>query len=322
MISIPTIIVDTAIKHFEKEIEEQTKCIQKKLKAFLHGKTRLRKKYIEYLVKISDQLITMPVNKMDFHRKKLARIISGTTMKTKPFIGFKDSILTCLGYEARRRDFYPRYYPYIGIKACIYCNSQLTITSEKTKFIKGIRKTEFKARFQVDHYWPKSEYPAFCVSLFNLYPACANCNLSKSADPVEFNLYETGTIVKSPYQFKLKPGSVSKFILSQNINDIELEFVSPKTKKGYQSTNETFDIDGIYATQKDIVAELIMKSKIYTPGYKKNLATEFSKLFKNDPALVDQLIVGNYTLEKDLHKRPLAKFMIDIAREVNLIADE
>ena len=88
MISIPTIIVDTAIKHFEKEIEEQTKCIQKKLKAFLHGKTRLRKKYIEYLVKISDQLITMPVNKMDFHRKKLARIISGTTMKTKPFIGF------------------------------------------------------------------------------------------------------------------------------------------------------------------------------------------------------------------------------------------
>lgn len=320
MIAIPNNIVQSAIALYKSDIKIYSDKITGNLKAFSKTLTGKKKKYIDYLIPVAGNLITMSIPSLQKHRKELDKIISPDTMKTKPFIKFKDQILTRLGYEARRSDFYPRYFQSLEIKACIYCNSQLTITSEKTLTKKGVRTVQYKARFQVDHYWAKSEYPAFSVSLYNLYPSCATCNNSKSNDAVDFELYSSlKKIDNSNFKFKLKPGSASKYITSQNLQDIDFTFSGPAAKRGYKSTSETFDIEGIYATQKDIIAELIIKSQVYTASYKKTLAHEFAKLFKHDPNLVDQLIIGNYTQEKNLHKRPMAKFMIDMAKELGLI---
>jgi hypothetical protein len=87
---------------------------------------------------------------------------------------------------------------------------------------------------------------------------------------------------------------------------------------GFSSFQETFDIKGIYETQKDIVEELILKALIYTPNYKKTLIENFPKIF-NDVNLSNRLIVGNYVQSDEIHRRPMAKFIQDIAKQIKLI---
>ncbi|KAA6326871.1 hypothetical protein EZS27_024078 [termite gut metagenome] len=56
----------------------------------------------------------------------------------------------------------------IGVNTCVYCNRQyiFTVDSENNH----ITRPEF------DHYLPKSEYPFFALSLYNLIPSCHICN--------------------------------------------------------------------------------------------------------------------------------------------------
>lgn len=84
---------------------------------------------------------------------------------------FRDKLIEKMGYKKRRSDFYPKYFQKLGVKACVYCNSQLTVTVNSYEYKKdgSIKQDEVKEKFQVDHYLPKSEYPCFSISLFNLF---------------------------------------------------------------------------------------------------------------------------------------------------------
>jgi len=54
----------------------------------------------------------------------------------------------------------------IGMKTCPYCNRQHTFTIYRGKEI----------RPQFDHFYPKSKYPFFALSFYNLVPICPTCN--------------------------------------------------------------------------------------------------------------------------------------------------
>jgi len=81
---------------------------------------------------------------------------------------------------------------------------------------------------------------------------------------------------------------------------------------------QVFNIQEIYETQKDIAEELILKAEIYTDKYKENLKKQFKGLFPNEEIL-NRLLISNYSTEEELHKRPMAKFTMDIAKQVGLI---
>ncbi len=68
---------------------------------------------------------------------------------------------------------------------------------------------------------------------------------------------------------------------------------------------------GIYATQLDVVEELIIKRTVYNESYKGTLIKAFPKLF-NRSNLSERVLLGNFTSPADIHKRPLAKFMQEI----------
>lgn len=231
-------------------------------------------------------------------------------------IDLKNEILKALNYKDLRNTFYPKYFQELGIKTCIYCNSQLTIVAHKN------RSGNLSAKFQVDHYYPKDDYPFLSISLFNLYPSCATCNNLKKKKEVDFNLYskDLNKISKSSYKFKLSPSSKIKYLTSKDSSDIEILFEEPLPNTGKVKFDETFHIKGIYETQKDLIEELIIKSQIYNDSYLKSLNNSFSKLSLN-PSLFKRTIVGNYVDEKDLHKRPMSKVIMDIARELGLIDD-
>lgn len=221
-----------------------------------------------------------------------------------------------MGYTDLRSTFYPKYFFKVGIKACVYCNALLTIVVEQD--IIGGKVKKFHAKFQADHYLPKKEYPCFSISLFNLYPVCANCNLAKGVKKVSFNLYVSGDKHQSQFKFKLADGCRAKFLLSRNLGDILIEFDEPTVSKGYEKFDDLFAIKGTYTTQRDIAAELILKAEAYPQSYRDTLLNSLPTIFQNQ-STVNRLITGNYAEEKDIHKRPLAKFTLDIAHQIGLL---
>jgi hypothetical protein len=206
----------------------------------------------------------------------------------------------------------------------------LTVSLESTKYsISKVRhikskKVTTKAKFQLDHFFPQSEYPGFSISFFNLYPVCGPCNNAKKITHVNFQLYSNLSIAKisSDYVFELDTVSVAKYKTTKDHNDIVILFHDPEKPKKNMTVKgcltDTFDINGIYDTQKDIIEELFWKSEVYTASYKQDLMNSFSKLFTNS-SLSNRILIGNYVEPENIHKRPMAKFTQDIARQLKLI---
>lgn len=232
---------------------------------------------------------------------------------------FSDWILKALDYEGMRSDFFPGYFQNIGIKACVYCNAQLTVSIDSYVKLKRKVRKDVKAKFQVDHYRPKSQHPCYSIALYNLYPVCGSCNNSKSDKAIQFELYQVKAVKADlDYSFQIDHASRIKFLQSFDIDDLKFTFIEPAYPAGVETFESTFDIAGIYNTQKDLIGELILKALIYTPKYKQSLVKEFPKIF-TDASLGNRLIVGNYVDKEDIHKRPMSKFVQEIAKQIGLI---
>lgn len=317
MIAIGFKTVEDAIKVNKDEISDFTAEIRSELqKLRAQNLTKVKKDYLDELIKIAKTLITAKPETIRKYKNKLEKIIPGSAMESKQFEGFRNKILKSLGYASKRSNFYPKYFYSIGIKACVYCNSQLAVSIEEEK--KKAKTLTYKAKFQVDHYMPKSRYPGLSISLFNLYPVCGSCNNSKSKQELSFSLYQDSTkITPSQFRFILDKVSIAKYLLTKNSDDIIFSFDEPAVASPYKSFEEVLNVQGIYNTQKDLAEELILKSIIYTPKYKETLQKQYPQLF-NSAGIFNRIILGNYSSEKEIHKRPMAKFTIDIAKQVGL----
>jgi len=207
----------------------------------------------------------------------------------------------------------------LGIKACIYCNAQLTIGVE-TDYISD---KKGKATFQLDHFFPQTEFPFFSISFFNLIPCCGTCNNAKRDNSYalgkDFHLYTKEDSI-SYFKFSVDKPSKVRFLSSKDVNDLKIKFKGKDSRYDNHAAihDSTFSIERIYETQKDIVEELFQKKEIYTEDYKNDLTKLLGEKWNNKTSL-DRLILGNYHLEEDIHKRPFAKFTQDIAKELGLI---
>lgn len=214
----------------------------------------------------------------------------------------------------------------MGIKNCVYCHANLAVTVEKSYFLRNNPArnqvagavNEIRGLFQLDHRYAKSQYPFLCTTFYNLYPVCANCNQIKSQKESSFDLYaETNDL--DIFNFNVKDESIVAYWAKKDNQLLEIAvnhlFISDAEAEAYLSM---FDIREIYGTQKDLAEELIHKKLVYNDLYKKELYDEFRLLFP-DQDMVDRMIIGNYDQPGDVHKRPMAKFVQDIARNIGLI---
>lgn len=298
--------------------------IQKKGKGKL---TKGESDYLSLLIKDLDKIIIATPDEIAVYIRLFGIVPKSVAIKgkrgRKPK-SFKDKILAALAYKFLRSSFYPKYFSKIGIKSCVYCNSQLAVSIDSVDFTKSKTPILIKAKFQVDHYHSKNDYPGLSISLFNLYPVCGSCNIAKSSNPVDFVLYSNDLKKRtvSDYRFELAKGCVAKYLVSKKIEHLKINFIDPKKldplKLVKGSFQDTFDIQGIYDTQIDLIEELIWKAEAYNKTYKKILIKSFSKLFTN-ASLSNRILIGNYHESTMIHKRPMAKLTQDIARQLNLI---
>lgn len=224
-----------------------------------------------------------------------------------------DHILKALNYNKFRITYAHKISEITGLKTCPYCNAMLTVVSRG-------RKGKKKARFQLDHFFPKSKHPLLSISFFNLIPSCGNCNLNKSSMDVDlssdFHLYGDETPLEC-FRFEIPKESQARYLLTSKVDDIEIKLVKGKngTINYLKHHNDIYDIEGLYSTQKDIVEELFWKAK----AYPEDRIEELSILLKLPIPIIRRMVLGNYVDLEDIHKRPLAKFQQDIARQLGLI---
>lgn len=283
---------------------------------------------LEYLKSEFSNIIKGTPDKLNsyiehFKEKKWDEIVYDS--KNKKTTSFGEELIEIYGYGNRFRDnvnrglWLAQQLNQLNYKACPYCNAQYTIitTKESDRLI---------AKFQFDHFFPKSRYPYLSISLYNLIPSCANCNVTKSAKELSLDKHHHPYFMSiGDYaKFKLKYDPDPSKVTVNNIKnqDFEIQFIPIKendtdAKEKVEAHDKLYHITGIYNCHQDIVEDLFTLAVIY----KQNLAESHLKIegLFPDKSMYYRYLLRNYHLEADVLKRPFSKLTQDIARQLGLI---
>lgn len=222
---------------------------------------------------------------------------------------FYELVVDAMRYDYIQSSIYPNYIGKLGIKACVYCNAQYAFAAkyEKDGFI----------NYQLDHWKPKSKFPFLSTTFFNLQPCCAHCNQKKKDRDAEFNLFTDDENTLRPMSFSAAQYSIVAYMCCQQRDVLQIRFNSQDTKLK-KNQEDLFQITTQYQAHKDIVEELLWKSKIYNSAIQEIYRYIFKDLkFKKSD--FNRFIIGNYDTDEDIHKRPLSMMVRDIARQLHLI---
>jgi hypothetical protein len=194
----------------------------------------------------------------------------------------------------------------ISIDTCPYCNRNYIYYLSKTSQIKP----------QIGHFYPSSIYPFLAISFYNMIPSCQTCNgfgAKEEKDPAIVGLVNPYLLNKDNFTFTYK-------ILSINFLNPLLDKTSVQVRFINQIAGhvDVFKLEKLYEQHSDHVIELIIKSKVqYSKEYRKYLRSYNGLSFSERE--IDRMVLGNYSKEDEIHKRPLAKLYQDIGKALGLI---
>lgn len=189
----------------------------------------------------------------------------------------------------------------LGIKTCMHCNTAFTLA------IDSEAADNPKIVFELDHFFPKSDYPYLSLSFFNLIPSCGNCNrlLSKTSKlhhPFEVSLDDLFSVSVADLTACIATPSVLPEILTSHHKD------------EYRPVFDKLRLADRYAHFADVAQEIIWRSQMYTSEYKAFVESTLGK-----PDFVRRALWGNYCTPDEYHKRPLSKFCTDICRQLGVL---
>ncbi len=303
--------------------------------------SHLAQSYSDYVKTIRinyDDIIKATPGDMDIHTGRIANLFSaftGTIDLSNQFtlnviqdngsvksvtMKFYLWIVDALCYDVVQSQIFPKYIKKMGIKSCVYCNAQYAVSVRKGK---TSRSNLFRSTYTLDHYLPKSNYPYLATSFFNLYPACSACNQTKSNRPPIFKLYVKPidpVVERNPFVFNLDKSSFIKYSLTGNVDDLKIHF-SANAGIPHQLVvdyEKYFHVEALYGNMNDTIEEVIWKYRVYNRAGRKALYDGFSVVLpnKND---WNRFVLGNFDKAEDIQKRPLAKLVQDVAKQLGII---
>lgn len=230
---------------------------------------------------------------------------------------FADWVVWALRFEdVRHEPYLLKHFHELGIKSCVYCNAQFAVTIDKAS-------GKYIGHYDLDHNLPKAKYPFLATNFFNLVPCCGHCNSTKNNADIRFRLYLTDEQNLEPLCFEIDESKLVRYLTTLDCDDIDvhlkdLQRYPAGVKTMAEIFNERFHIDSLCKEHRDVIEELLWKYKIYNQSYISMLEQQFSLLFPNDVNF-NRFLLGNYDRPEDIHKRPLAKLIQDIARQLDMI---
>lgn len=223
-------------------------------------------------------------------------------------------LIDAMHYKEIRDQIVPSIYREFELKTCVYCNANYTISD-----------SEGEGYYDLDHWKPKSYYPFLCISFFNLQPSCPSCNRRKSfSDTPFFGLWDdTGTRNLDVLKFHLEGRSLVNYLvfLKRQVLKVKLEAADGwnQTQKDIRdNTEQRLHIETRYAEHNDFTEEIIWKSKIYNASMIQSFRdSKFGALIPQQADL-KRFVLGTYTDPEDIHKRPLTRLAIDVAKQLGI----
>ncbi|WP_298220877.1 hypothetical protein [Flavobacterium sp.] len=210
------------------------------------------------------------------------------------------------GYENEKALDKWKFINKVCIDTCPYCNRNYIYTTSKNK----------KTKPEIDHFYPKSKYPILGLSYFNLIPSCKPCNgfgAKEERDPFIEGLSNPYLLNYNDFELSHKIKNIAIINPLSGKSEIEVYF-----KKSIPGHLEVFNLKDLYELHYDHAIELIIKRNLkYSKKYREYLSSYKGLQFSKSE--IDRMILGNYALEKEQHKRPLSKMYQDIGKELGLI---
>ena len=158
----------------------------------------------------------------------------------------------------------------LGIKTCPYCNRHFIMT------FKGIR----NERPELDHFYPKADYPFFCLSVYNLIPACHSCNHEKLEE-----------------------------------KDILLDFEGADNEE--KQNIKVLGLKDVYNKHTDYVKELVDDAMSYDTYAREALVTAFQGA-GHHPCEVYDFVWGRHLSDAEYEDRPLSKLTKDMLDQLGI----
>ncbi|WP_333810023.1 HNH endonuclease [Flavobacterium sp.] len=264
-----------------------------------------------YLTTLNDETNNSLKNLINLSPNNLVDFVDDLNTTLSSFIDTNHDDNTILknifvshGYEKglKKWDFINR----IKVNTCPYCNRNYIYTTSRNKKIKP----------EIDHFYPKSKYPQLALSYFNLIPSCKSCNgfgAKEENDPFVKNLKNPYLLNYNDFELSHKIKNIAIVNPLSGKSDIEVFF-----KNSIPGHLEVFNLKELYELHHDHAIELIIKRNLkYSQKYREYLSSY--KGLKFSKSEIDRMILGNYALEKEQHKRPLSKLYQDIGKELGLI---
>ena len=188
----------------------------------------------------------------------------------------------------------------LNIHTCVYCNRNYTL------YFGGNN-----ARAELDHWFPKADFPILALSFYNLIPSCHSCNHIKGASK-GFDWLKALDIMNHPYFDK------NDFTFSYNynsLNDFKIK-INVKHKKTEETLkfNKTKEIYNTHSSRE--LKDLLDLQYKYSNNY---LDILLNKTFTGLPMSKEEayrMIFSIEIKEEDYHKRPFSKFKHDIIEEL------
>jgi len=134
-----------------------------------------------------------------------------------------------------------------GVLVCPYCNRNY------------INVRDERMGGQLDHFYSKSSFPFFAISLYNLVPSCTVCNHVKGTEDLNISPFE-----------KMSPSNEVKFEYFFK-SEKEIDLLMKARDKNREIDMAILKLKDAYSIHDVDVMNMLKKEKTYSKGYRSNL---------------------------------------------------
>jgi hypothetical protein len=200
-----------------------------------------------------------------FHisEKKIKKDPLNYTNSEKELFKIADDIRFFLNYDgfktAKNWNVF-LFFQKLNVLACPYCNCVgLTTTSPRDA-----------VRPQLDHFFPQAKNPIFSCSLFNMIPACSNCNSIKSDEEKKIIYpYKFGYDQYGKFSLRFKRGVTFKDCIFGKNAECFVKVDKKSQRRNYINNSlEVFNTEAVYNSKKTELTAVIKSIRKYNDVYR------------------------------------------------------